>query len=58
MKLQALQNNAKVYGRFGQVDQKQKGDASEGINSRKELAKQLGESERQIQRYIRLTNLS
>ena len=42
MKLQALQNNAKVYGRFGQVDQKQKGDASEGIKSRKELAKQLG----------------
>lgn len=57
MKLQALQNKAKANDCFGQVGQRQKGNVGKGVNSRKELAKQLGESERQIQRYIRLTNL-
>jgi len=49
MKLEALQNQGRS---FGQLDQK-----SGGYDARKELSKQIGESERQIQRYIRLTNL-
>lgn len=49
MKLEALQNQGRS---FGQLDQK-----SDGYDARKELSKQIGESERQIQRYIRLTNL-
>ena len=49
MKLEALQNQGRG---FGQLDQK-----SGGYDARKELSKQIGESERQIQRYIRLTNL-
>lgn len=49
MKLEALQNQGRS---FGQLDQK-----SGGYDAWKELSKQIGESERQIQRYIRLTNL-
>lgn len=49
MKLEALQNQDRS---FGQLDQK-----TGGYDARKELSKQIGESERQIQRYIRLTNL-
>lgn len=49
MKLEALQHQGRS---FGQLDQK-----SGGYDARKELSKQIGESERQIQRYIRLTNL-
>jgi len=49
MKLEALQNQGRS---FGQLDQK-----SGGYDARKELSKQIGESERQIQRYIRITNL-
>lgn len=49
MKLEALQHQGRS---FGQLDQK-----SGGYDARKELSKQIDESERQIQRYIRLTNL-
>lgn len=49
MKLQALHNQGRS---FGQLDQK-----SGGYDARHELSKQIGESERQIQRYFRFTNL-
>ena len=53
MKLEAMKRQAQRSDQtFGPVGQKQ-----EPVNSREELAQIEGESSRQIQRYIRLTNL-